>query len=61
MQGKKEEKIRKLKEEWASEVSKISEDDEFSEFNQKEKNKEYETIKNKYLPRILELMGSSEV
>lgn len=61
MQGKKEEKIRKLKEEWASEVSKISEEDEFSGFNQKEKNKEYETIKNKYLPRILELMGSSEV
>lgn len=57
----KEEKIKKLKEEWASEVSKISEDKEFNGFNQKGKNQEYETIKNKYLPRILELMGSSEV
>lgn len=61
MQEKKEEKVKKLKEEWASEVSRINEDNEFSGFNQKEKNKEYETIKNKYLPKILELMGSSEV
>lgn len=50
-----EQKIEQLKKEWADEVSKIKEESTVI-FNHAEANKEYDEIKEKYLPQILELM-----
>lgn len=48
-------KIKELKAEWADEVRKIEEKD-IKGFNHKKANEEYDKLKNKYLPQMLELM-----
>ena len=49
-------RIEQIKKEWAAEVKKIDEDEEFIGFNQKKCNEKYKALENKYLSQIRELM-----